>query len=322
MTRLLVTGAAGFIGSHLVEAALAEGHEVVGVDNFDPAYQRAAKERNLEGVRGNAGFTFHEADIRDSFAMRALMDPGTVVIHLAARAGVRPSFEQVVEYTAINLNGTASLARAALDAGVTRMVFASSSSVYGDDTPLPFREDAPAMNPVSPYAATKRAGELLLDSLGASAGLRVAALRFFSVYGPRQRPDLALHTFCRLLAQGKPVTLFGDGSAVRDYTYVADVVRAVLAAAGWTASAPAGVTPFNVCGAAPVSLRTLVTTLAGALGVTPEVRFAPLPAGDVLATAGDPARTRTLLGHEPRTNFSEGVAAFVAWFEEVHAEQH
>jgi UDP-glucuronate 4-epimerase len=312
MTRLLVTGAAGFIGSHLVEAALAAGHEVVGVDNFDPTYAR----------EGAAGFMFHETDIRDRDSMAALLDPGTVVVHLAARAGVRPSFEQVVEYTDINLTGTATLARAALDAGVTRMVFASSSSVYGDGTPVPFQEDAPAMAPRSPYAATKRAGELLLDALGASSGLRVAALRLFSVYGPRQRPDLVLHAFCRRLAQGEPVTLFGDGTASRDYTYVADVVRAILAAADWTAAAPAGVTPFNICGAAPVSLQTLVTTLADALGVTPVVRFAPLPAGDVLATAGDPARARALLGHEPRTNFSEGVAAFVAWFEEAHAEQH
>jgi UDP-glucuronate 4-epimerase len=322
MTRLLVTGAAGFIGSHLVEAALAAGHEVVGVDNFDPTYAREAKERNLAAVQGAAGFMFHETDIRDRDSMAALLDPGTVVVHLAARAGVRPSFEQVVEYTDINLTGTATLARAALDAGVTRMVFASSSSVYGDGTPVPFQEDAPAMAPRSPYAATKRAGELLLDALGASSGLRVAALRLFSVYGPRQRPDLVLHAFCRRLAQGEPVTLFGDGTASRDYTYVADVVRAILAAADWTAAAPAGVTPFNICGAAPVSLQTLVTTLADALGVTPVVRFAPLPAGDVLATAGDPARARALLGHEPRTNFSEGVAAFVAWFEEAHAEQH
>lgn len=322
MTRLLVTGAAGFIGSHLVEAALAAGHEVVGVDNFDPAYDRALKERNLAAAVEHPRFRFHEADVRDRAAMTALLDAGTVVIHLAARAGVRPSFEQLTDYIDINVNGTAAVARAALDAGVSRMVFASSSSVYGASTPLPFREDAPAIAPVSPYAASKRAGELLLDALGAATGLRVAALRFFSVYGPRQRPDLALHTFCRQLAQGEPVTLFGDGSAVRDYTCVADVVRAVLAAADWTATAPAGVTAFNVCGAAPVSLRTLVTTLAGALGVTPDIRFAPLPAGDVLATAGDPARARTVLGHEPRTNFSEGVAAFVAWFEEAHAEQH
>lgn len=321
MTRLLVTGAAGFIGSHFVDAAVAAGHEVVGVDNFDPAYDRASKERNLAGALSSGLFEFHEADIRERDAMRALLDPGTVVVHLAARAGVRPSFEQVAEYSDINLHGTAALARAALDAGVTRMVFASSSSVYGDGTPVPFREDAPAVEQVSPYAATKRAGELLLGALGAGTGLRVAALRFFSVYGPRQRPDLALHMFCRRMFRGEPVTLYGDGTAVRDYTYVTDVVRAIFAAAEWTASAPPGITAFNICGGTPVSLRMLVTTLAGSLGIEPDVQFAPLPPGDVLATAGDPERARTMLGHQPQTTFAEGVARFVAWFREAHAEQ-
>ncbi len=321
MTRLLVTGAAGFIGSHLVEAAIARGHQVVGVDNFDPVYERSIKERNLAGALKSDLFQFHEADVRDRDAMAALLDQRTVVVHLAARAGVRPSFEQVVDYADVNLTGTATVARAALDAGVSRMVFASSSSVYGDHTPMPFQETAPAVEPVSPYAATKRAGELLLGALGMSTGLRVAALRFFSVFGPRQRPDLALHAFSGRMVRGEAVTLYGDGTAVRDYTYVADVVRAILAAADWTASARPGVTPFNICGAAPVSLSTLVTTLADALGVTPEIEFAPPPAGDVLSTAGDPARARTVLGHEPQTTFAEGVAQFVAWFREAHAEQ-
>jgi UDP-glucuronate 4-epimerase len=321
MTRLLVTGAAGFIGSHVVEAALAQGHEVVGVDNFDPVYDRATKEANLAGVMGSDRFEFHEADIRDRIRIGQLLEPGTVVIHLAARAGVRPSFEQVAEYADINVTGTASVARAALDAGANRMVFASSASVYGDGTPLPFREDAAAMEPASPYAASKRAGELLLDALARATGLRVAALRYFSVYGPRQRPDLAIHTFCRQLLRGEPVTLFGDGSARRDYTFVGDAVRTTLAAADWTANAEPGVTTFNVCAAAPVALRDMVEAVAGELGVTPELRFRPLPPGDVQATAGDPARAAKVLGHQPQTTFAEGVAQFVAWFGEAHAEQ-
>lgn len=321
MTRLLVTGAAGFIGSHVVETALARGHEVVGIDNFDPVYDRATKEANLAGVLGSSRFEFHEADIRDRTRLRQLLEPGTVVVHLAARAGVRPSFDQVAEYADINIAGTASLARAALDAGVSRMVFASSASIYGDSTPLPFREDAVAVEPASPYAASKRAGELLLDALARGTGLRVAALRYFSVYGPRQRPDLAIHTFCRHLLQGEPVTLFGDGSALRDYTFVGDAARTTLAAAEWTGTAEPGVTAFNVCAAAPIALRNMVEAVASALGVTPEIRFEPLPAGDVLATAGDPARAEKVLGHKSQTTFAEGVAQFVAWFGEAHAEQ-
>lgn len=321
MTRLLVTGAAGFIGSHVVEAALAAGHEVVGVDNFDPVYDRTVKEKNLSGALESDRFQFHEADIRDRSRIRQLLEPGMVVIHLAARAGVRPSFDRVTEYVDINVTGAASVARAAVDAGVTRMVFASSSSVYGDTTPLPFSEDATAVEPVSPYAASKRSAELVLDALARNTGLSVAALRYFTVYGPRQRPDLAIHTFCRQLTRGEPVTLFGDGTATRDYTFVADAVRTTLAAADWTAVSPPGVTVFNVCAAAPVALREMVGTVAGVLGVTPDIRYEPLPPGDVLATAGDPARARAVLGHQSRTTFAEGVTQFVAWFGEAHAEQ-
>lgn len=321
MTRMLVTGAAGFIGSHVVEAALAAGHQVAGIDNFDPVYDRATKERNLSGALESDRFEFHEADIRDRSRLRQLLEPGMVMIHLAARAGVGPSFERVAEYTDINVTGTASVARAALDAGVTRMVFASSSSVYGDTTPLPFREDATAIEPVSPYAASKRSAELVLDALARGTGLRVAALRYFTVYGPRQRPDLAIHTFCRQLTRGEPVTLFGDGTATRDYTFIADAVRTTLTAAEWTSTAPPGVTVFNVCAAAPVALREVIGTVAGTLGVTPDIRYEPLPPGDVKATSGDPARAREVLGHQSQTTFAEGVAQFVAWFGGAHAEQ-
>lgn len=321
MRRVLVTGVAGFIGSHLAEALLAEGREVVGLDNFDPTYPRAIKEANLAALRGAPRFRWHEQDLHDVPALAALLDDRTAVVHLAARAGVRPSVEDPVGYVRANVGGTAAVACAMRQAGASQLVFASSSSVYGDATPRPFHEDAAAVEPVSPYAASKRAGELLLASLAACGPLSVAALRFFTVFGPRQRPDLAIHAFARRLVAGEPVTLFGDGTQARGYTYVGDAVRAVQAALGWLDSAPRGVTVFNVCGDAPVGLRDMLDRLAAALGVEPRITWAPAQPGDVQETAGDATRARERLGFVPAVDFDEGLHHFVAWFREAHATQ-
>ena len=234
MTRLLVTGAAGFIGSHLIEALLSQGDEVVGVDNFDAFYPRAMKERNLAEVGRRPGLSFWERDILDVAAVRERLTPDTVIVHLAAKAGVRPSLADPVGYVRVNVTGTAAVLEAARQAGVSRIVFGSSSSVYGDSTPAPFREDAMAVAQVSPYAATKRAAELLLSSVAPIYGLRAASLRFFTVYGPRQRPDLAIHAFTRAMVEGRTLTVFGDGSQARDYTYCDDITAGVLAAIRWT----------------------------------------------------------------------------------------
>lgn len=317
--RVLLTGAAGFIGSHLAEALVAAGHEVVGVDNFDPFYPRPLKERNLDGLRDAPGFRLHELDIVDADRLAAVAAGCDAVIHLAAKAGVRPSIDDPVGYARANVTGTAAVAEAARRAGIARVVFGSSSSVYGDTTPAPFREDVPAVDPVSPYAATKRAGELLLQALAPIHGFRVASLRFFTVYGPRQRPDLAIHKFARLMADGRPITLFGDLAGARDYTYCSDIVAGILAALDWTASAPVGVLPFNLGGNRPVPLRVMVDTLAAALGVTPRIELAPPAPGDVRMTCADLGRSETVLGYAPRVPFEEGIARFVAWFDEVHA---
>ncbi|HET8624726.1 MAG TPA: NAD-dependent epimerase/dehydratase family protein, partial [Gemmatimonadales bacterium] len=217
MTRVLVTGAAGFIGSHLVEGLVARGDDVIGIDNFDPFYDRAMKETNLRDA-GADRFRFHETDILDCDRVAGLLTPDTVVVHLAAKAGVRPSIADPAGYARANVEGTAAVLEAARRAGVARIVFGSSSSVYGDTTPAPFREDAPAVDPVSPYAATKRAGELLVRSAASLNGFKAVSLRFFTVYGPRQRPDLAIHAFARRMADGRPLILFGDGTQARDYT--------------------------------------------------------------------------------------------------------
>ena len=316
MTRVVVTGAAGFIGSHLVEALARRDDEVVGIDNFDPFYSLETKERNLAGLGTTSRFTFRELDILDVDAVAGLLTPETVVVHLAAKAGVRPSLADPVGYTRVNVGGTAAVIEATRRAGVSRFVFGSSSSVYGDNTPVPFREDAVAIAPVSPYAATKRAAELLLGSVAPIYGLRCASLRFFTVYGPRQRPDLAIHAFARRMAEDRPITLFGDGTQSRDYTYCDDIVAGVLAAIEWTAGAPPGVETFNLGGNRTVRTGEMVEEIARALGIQPRIEWLPMQPGDVHRTAADLTKSERMLGYAPRTPFPEGIRRFAAWFRE------
>ena len=318
MTRLLVTGAAGFIGSHLIQALLSQGDEVVGVDNFDNFYPRAMKERNLAEVGQRPGLSFWEHDILDVAAVRERLTPDTVVVHLAAKAGVRPSLADPVGYARANVTGTAAVLEAARQAGVSRIVFGSSSSVYGDSTPAPFREDATAVAPVSPYAATKRAGELLLSSVTPIYGFRAASLRFFTVYGPRQRPDLAIHALTRKMVEGRTLTLFGDGTQARDYTYCDDIIAGVLAAIRWTDTAPVAVETFNLGGNRSIATGDMVAEIAAALGVQPKVEWAPMQPGDVQRTAADLTKSSAVLGYMPKTPFPEGVRRFVQWYREAY----
>jgi UDP-glucuronate 4-epimerase len=320
VTRVLVTGAAGFIGSHIVEALIRRGDTVVGIDNFDPFYPRDMKERNLREVGQPGSFTFHEQDMLDLEALQARLTPDTVVVHLAAKAGVRPSLADPVGYTQANVTGTAAVLEAARRVGVSRVVFGSSSSVYGDTTPVPFREDAPAIEPMSVYAATKRAAELLLASVAPIYRFRCASLRFFTVYGPRQRPDLAIHAFTRRMRRGEPITLFGDGTQARDYTYCDDIVAGVLAAVEWTATAPIGVDTFNLGGSHPVRTGDMVAEIARALGREPVIEWGPMQPGDVQRTAADLTKSGAVLGYAPRTPFPEGIRKFVVWVREVYGQ--
>lgn len=321
MTQVLVTGAAGFIGSHLSEALVARGDQVVGVDNFDPFYSRAEKERNLRKVRANSRFAFHQVDILDGDRIAGLLTPGSVIVHLAAKPGVRPSLADPAGYAKANVEGTAALLAAARAAGVSRFVFGSSSSVYGDDTPAPFREDATAAQPLSPYAATKRAGEFLVQALSPIYGFRSAALRFFTVYGPRQRPDLAIHAFARRILAGETITLFGDGSQSRDYTFCDDIVAGIIGAIEWTRTAPVGMEPFNLGGNQPVPLRDMVAKLGKALGREPRVEWAPMQPGDVQHTFADLSKSSTMLGYHPRVPFEEGLRRFATWLEDPDESQ-
>ena len=322
MSRLFVTGAAGFIGSHLCEALLGAGHQVSGMDNFDPFYPRAVKERNLEALRGQEGFRFAEGDVeRDPLPL----DHVDAIIHLAAKPGVQPSLENPVGYMEANVSATTRLLDQARRHGITRVVLASSSSVYGESTPAPFAEDAVADQPISPYAASKRSGELVSRVFTHLYGTRIANLRFFTVYGPRQRPDLAIHRFTARIAAGEPIKMRGDGSSTRDYTYVSDVVAGVQAAVDWTARAGSGgIEPwrvFNLGGGGCVRLDRVIALIGAAVGREPVIERAPDQAGDVPTTAADLRRSEQELGYRPKVGFEEGIRRFVAWYREVHGRQ-
>lgn len=322
MTRVLVTGAAGFIGSHVAEFLIARGDEVVGLDNFDAFYPREVKEANLADLRRSPLFRLVEGDIRNRDLVAGLLTSGMAIIHLAARAGVRPSLEDPALYASVNIEGTAVLLEAARRAGVRRFVFGSSSSVYGDEAPVPFSEDWPALLPISPYAATKRAGELLCATFTQLYGQRVMALRFFTVYGPRQRPDLAIHKFTRLIREGRPIPFYGDGSSERDYTYISDIVGGVAAALDWTAAPEPGLEIVNLGESRTTSLSALVNLIARAVGREARLEHLPTQPGDVRRTCADVRKAIRLLGYRPGTTVEEGIPRFVRWFEESHGRDH
>ncbi len=321
MSRVLLTGAAGFLGSHVAETLIARGDEVTGLDNFDPFYGRDVKERNLEGLRREPKFRFVEGDIRDASLVQSLLAPGDVVIHLAAKAGVRPSLEDPQGYVSTNVQGTTTMLAAAQAAGVKAFVLAGSSSVYGDSAPVPFREDFAALDPISPYAATKRACELITSTFVHLYGMRAISLRFFTVYGARQRPDLAIHKFTRLISNGQPVTMFGDGSMERDHTYVDDIVQGVVAARDWVTQGGAAFEIVNLGESRTTRLDRLIELIGQAVGKTPIIERKPMQPGDVQRTNADISRARALLGYKPTTKVEEGIPKFVRWYEEIHGRQ-
>ena len=311
--KILVTGAAGFIGSHLVERLLEDGDEVVGLDDLNDYYDPAIKRTNLQGALGHTAYQFHEGDIRDQDLVERLFGAGSfeVVVHLAARAGVRRSIEEPLLYESVNLGGTVVLLEACRRHDVRRFVFASSSSVYGDDTPAPYREDASADHPIAPYPASKRAGELLVHSYHHLHGLEAPCLRFFTVYGPRQRPDMAIHKFSRLIEAGEPIPFFGDGSTRRDYTYIDDIIQGVI---GAVRVPGIGYEPINLGESETISLADLVSALEEALGKTAILDRQQLAPGDMLLTSADITKAQDLLGYAPTTPLHEGLPRFVKWF--------
>ena len=315
----MVTGAAGFLGSHVCEALLRRGRAVVGIDNFDSFYARAIKDRNLAEVRraagggGAAAFDFLEADLCDHERVvrefRAVRPQG--VIHLAAKAGVRPSIADPVGFMRANVLGTQVVLDAAREAGCERAVLASSSSVYGNAKIVPFSEEHAVDSPISPYAASKRACELLASTHHTLTKMPTACLRFFTVYGPRQRPDLAVSLFLGRVARGEAIEMFGDGTSSRDYTYCDDIVSGVLSA--WERIDAHGYRVWNLGNSSPVTLTEMIATIGRVAGRAPRVNRRPMQAGDVERTYADIARSRRELGYEPRTSFEEGVRKQWAW---------
>jgi UDP-glucuronate 4-epimerase len=316
MRNVLVTGGAGFIGSHLVARLLAEGQwRVTVLDDFNDFYDPALKRRNVEPYLGREEFALREADIRDRAALDEIFRETKfdIIVHLAARAGVRPSLAEPVLYTETNIDGTVNLLELARAHSVRQFVFGSSSSVYGENEKVPFAEDDPVNRPISPYAATKAAGELLCHTYSHLFGLRSVCLRFFTVYGARQRPDLAIHKFARLISEGKPIPVFGDGTTRRDYTYVEDIIAGVRAAMDYEAS---DYEVVNLGGSRTVSLSELIALLERELGRKALIDRQPSQPGDVPQTYADVSKARRLLGYDPRTPIEEGIRRFVEWYKE------
>jgi len=309
--RVLVTGGAGFIGSHLAEKLLGDGHQVSILDDFNDFYDPQIKRANIAAITEDV--RLHRVDLRDAEAVRRILlgEKFDAIAHLAARAGVRPSIQNPELYYETNVGGTLQLLEAARTAGVERFIFASSSSVYGLSKTVPFSEDQHLTQTISPYAATKIAGEFLCSTYSHLYRMRVVALRLFTVYGPRQRPDLAIHHFARRIAMGEPIDQFGDGTTRRDYTYIEDIIQGVMAAFDYHGPL---FDIFNLGESETVQLKDLIAGIECELGVRAKINRLPEQPGDVPLTCADISKARRLLGYNPTTRFSDGLPRFIEWF--------
>jgi UDP-glucuronate 4-epimerase len=314
-STVVLTGAAGFIGSHLGERLLATGARVIGFDNFDDFYDPGIKRQNAKQVAARGGSRFHmvEGDLRNERDVESLFQevsgPFTLV-HLAAMAGVRPSLENPMLYQEVNVTGTYRLLEAARRREIRHYVFGSSSSVYGSSNRLPFNEDEPSLDPVSPYAATKLIGEQIAYVYQVCHGIPATCLRFFTVYGPRQRPEMAIHQFARRIRDGAEIQLFGDGGTTRDYTYIDDIVDGVMAALRPTEEFRI----YNIGGGRPITLKEMVERLEAAMSKKARITFAPMQPGDMTHTLADIGRAEKELGYRPSRPFDESLQLFVDWF--------
>jgi UDP-glucuronate 4-epimerase len=309
---VLVTGAAGFIGSHVCEQFLEIGFSVIGLDNFDSFYSKEIKQQNLAELYNKSGFDFYEADIRNGIILNKIFKsyPVDVVVHLAAKAGVRPSIDSISDYYDVNVNGTVSLLEAMRLNNVKKMIFASSSSVYGNNSKLPFSEEDFVDNPISPYASTKKSGELLCHVYSHLYGFDITCLRFFTVFGPRQRPDLAIHKFTKLIDESKPIPFYGDGSTARDYTFISDITNGIKCALNNLK----GYRLYNLGESRVVYLSELVGMIEKYLGKKAIINHLPLQSGDVNITYADISRAKHEIGYDPKFSFEQGVEEFIKWY--------
>jgi len=310
--NIIVTGAAGFIGSHLCEKLLSQNHLVLGIDNFDPFYDKRIKEKNLENAFKGNSFKLFEVDILEKSKLSQIFRENQIdlVIHIAAKAGVRPSIKDPIGYYNTNVIGTLNILEVMKKNGVKKMIFASSSSVYGNNNKTPFSETDTVDNPISPYAASKKAGELLCHTYHHLYDFDIYALRFFTVYGPRQRPDLAIHKFSRLIRERKPIPFYGDGSSGRDYTFIDDIIDGIIAAL----ERLKGFEVFNIGESKIILLSQMISVLESALGKKAILERLPLQPGDVQLTYADISKARKMLNYQPKINFEDGIDEFVRWF--------
>jgi len=311
--KILVTGGAGFIGSHLVDHLVERGDDVTVIDNFDPFYSPEIKRQNLAPHEGKANFRLLEVDIRQLETLKSLLkgQDFDVIYHLAAKAGVRPSIKDPMTYQDVNVFGTQNLLEFAREKGVKQFIFASSSSVYGVNPNVPWREEDHVLMPISPYASTKVSGELLGHVYSHLYGIRFLALRLFTVYGPRQRPDLAIHKFTRMILEGKPIPVYGDGSTRRDYTFVGDIVKGLMVAMDYKET---NYEVINMGNNRTVSLNEMIETIEEVLGMKAKRETKPLQTGDVPQTWASVEKSQNLLGFRPNTPFKEGVKVFAEWY--------
>ena len=315
MSGILVTGGAGFIGSHLVERLLDRGEQVLVLDDFNDYYSPTLKRHNISQALDHPGYTLAEGNIRDLDGLRELLALHRIdrVVHLAARAGVRASLQSPMLYEDVNVRGTLTVLEACRSAGVRALVVASSSSVYGNSSRAPFQEDEAADRPISPYAATKRSAELLCHTYHHLYGMPVACLRFFTVYGPRQRPDMGFHTFARQIVSGETIRMFGDGSTRRDYTFVSDIVDGLVSVLDHVV----GFEIVNLGNSRTVALSRVLEIFQEAMGRKARIERYPEQPGDVRLTCADISKAARLYGYAPKVDVEEGIARFVAWYLEV-----
>lgn len=310
--NIIVTGSSGFIGSHVSEHFADLGHNVIGIDNFDDFYPTNFKNSNIQKLKENNHFQFHNADIRDSAALHRIFSSTKIdlVIHLAAKAGVRPSIDSIKDYYEVNVNGTLNLLETMRTHNVTKMLFASSSSIYGNNSKVPFSETDRVDNPISPYASTKKSGELLCHVYCHLYGFDISCLRFFTVFGPRQRPDLAIHKFTRLIDEGKPIPFYGDGNTSRDYTYITDILNGINCASNHLG----GFRTYNLGESHVIKLKTLVETIENIIGKKAILNHLPMQQGDVNATYADISKAKEEIGYAPKYDFITGITNFVSWY--------
>ena len=318
MNTYLVTGGAGFIGSSLSKKLLEQGNKVVAIDNFCDFYSTKIKENNVKDLLQHPNFKLYRADIRDRQALKEIFKENIIdiVMHLAAMAGVRPSIENPVLYQEVNCMGTQNILEEMKEHNVKNLVMASSSSVYGNCKEVPFREDMIVDFAISPYAATKKANEVMTHVYHKLFNMNVIMLRFFTVYGPKQRPDLAINKFTRLMLNNEEIPMFGDGTTSRDYTYIDDIVDGITKSCNYTLEHKDVYEILNLGNSSPVSLKEMINTIAKALGVEANIKQYPMQPGDVDRTFADVSKAKELIGYEPKTSFEQGISNFVNWYKE------